>query len=50
MDFHADDDFPVTGSAGDQALGVGRTGVDDGHSGLLKQKNKTDRLANFNSR
>ena len=30
MDFHADDDLPVAGLALDEALGVGRTRVDEG--------------------
>jgi hypothetical protein len=35
VDFEADDDFPVAGRSGNEALGVGRAGIDDGHGGLI---------------
>ena len=34
MHFEADDDLPVAGGAGDEAFGVGRAGIDEGHGGL----------------
>jgi hypothetical protein len=35
MDFHADDNFPVAGGAGNEAFRIGRTGIDDGHQVLV---------------
>ena len=37
MDFHADDYFPVAGGAGDEAFGVGRAGINEGHVGTVKE-------------
>ena len=34
VDLEADDDFPVAGRSGNEALCVGRAGIDDGHGGL----------------
>ncbi len=31
MDFHADDDFPIAGGAGNEAFRIRRANVDNGH-------------------
>ena len=50
VDLHADDDFPVAGSAGNEAFGIGRARVDEAHCRWLAEPGHRRKIGPFTGR